>query len=121
MCRSLKFPSAIPCAILLTLPVAAMAADPTVWTTNYSASNYSSYGAITFNDWGYTGPNGANAGTFAVTSPVTGVTGFDSTRIGQVQNVLTHNPDWATPDPTTAGLPKAGNARPTPKGSSRGC
>lgn len=96
----LKFPGVISSAILLSLPMGAMAADPTVWTTNYASNNYGSSGSITFNDWGYTGPNGANAGTFAVTSPVTGITGFDASRIGQMQSVLTKNPDWASPDPT---------------------
>lgn len=81
------------------LPLAALAATPTVWTTDYSAAYYGSTGQIRFNDWGYVGPNGANAGSFAVTSPVTGITGFDSSRIGQQQNVLTLNPDWQTPDP----------------------
>jgi len=78
---------------------ATMAATPTTWTTTIDATHYNSTGTITFNDWGYVGPNGANAGSFAVTSPVTGITGFDPTRIGQRQNVVTLNPDWKTPDP----------------------
>lgn len=73
---------------------------PGSWCTEIDAGRYNSAGTITFNDWGYTGPNGANAGSFAVTSPVTGITGFDPTRIGQKQNVVTLDPDWKTPDPT---------------------
>ena len=95
----MKFPNVISCAILLSLPAGAMAATPSTWTTNYDIPLYGSSGAITFNDWGYQGPNGANAGSFAVTSTVTGITGFDASRVGQVQNVLTQDPDWKSPDP----------------------
>jgi hypothetical protein len=77
----------------------ALAATPTNWVTTIDVARYNSTGTITFNDWGYTGPNGVGANDFAVTSPVTGITGFDPARIGQTQNVLTLDPDWKTPDP----------------------
>lgn len=68
----------------------ATAAD---WVTHYDAATYQgSVGAITFDDWGYTGPASADAGTFQIGS------GFDSGNIGQIQHVVTQEPDWATPD-----------------------
>lgn len=65
------------------------------WTTTINSALYGATGSITFNDWGYTGPNGATAGDFVV--PDSG--GFDSSRIGQVQNVQTVAADWQTSDP----------------------
>lgn len=79
-------------AIALTLGVYAGAAAATDWVTNYDAATYSAVGAITFNDWGYTGPAGVGANDFQVGS------GFDSSNIGQIQHVVTKDPDWATPD-----------------------
>lgn len=80
---------------VVSLPVAA--ATPTDWVTTYSASdNYGgSYGTITFNDWGYTGPTGVGANDFVVGS------GFDSGNIGQIQSIVTKAPDWNTSDPTS--------------------
>jgi hypothetical protein len=86
-------------ATMVAISAGAWAQLPTNWVTTIDSARYGSSGTITFNDWGYVGPNGANAGTFAVTSPVTGITGFDPTRIGQRQNVLTLDPDWKSPDP----------------------
>ena len=101
MHHSMKCQNTLYYAILLALPVTVMAADPSNWITTIDSSFYNgSTGTITFNDWGYVGPNGATANTFAVTSTVTGVTGFDASRIGQTQTVVTQNPDWASPDPT---------------------
>lgn len=76
-----------------------LAATPTDWVTTIDYARYGSSGTITFNDWGYVGPNNVGANDFEVTSPITGVTGFDASRIGQEQNVLTLDPDWSTPDP----------------------
>jgi hypothetical protein len=70
----------------------AYAATPTVWTTNFT-NVAGATGYIKFNDWGYIGPNGVGANDFQVGS------GFDSSRIGQVQHVLTSGPDWKTQDP----------------------
>jgi hypothetical protein len=84
---------------MLAISAGVWAQAPQSWVTNFDAARYGSSGTITFNDWGYGGPNGANANTFAVTSPLTGITGFDSTRIGQRQDVLTLDADWKSPDP----------------------
>lgn len=79
---------------------ASQAAEPVDWITTIDPTLYNgASGFIRFNDWGYEGPAGAGAGDFAVTSPVTGVTGFDETRVGQIQNVVTTGPDWVTSDP----------------------
>jgi hypothetical protein len=51
-------------------------------------------GTVTFDDWGYTGPNGAGWNDFSV--PSSG--GFNSARVGQVQHVITQTPDRLTPD-----------------------
>jgi len=68
----------------------AAAAD---WVTTIDAGTYlGSTGTITFNDWGYAGPAGVGANDFQVGS------GFDSSNIGQIQHVITKDPDWATAD-----------------------
>lgn len=81
----------------LTLLAAALLASPAfaaTHTTTIDAATYGgSYGAITFNDWGYVGPDGVGANDFQVGS------GFDASRIGQVQKVVTKDPDFLTPDP----------------------
>jgi hypothetical protein len=82
----------------LTLLAAALCASPafaaTTYTTTIDAATYGgSYGTITFNDGGYTGPTGVGANDFQVGS------GFDASRIGQVQKVVTKDPDFLTPDP----------------------
>jgi hypothetical protein len=81
----------------LTLLAAALLASPAfaaTYTTTIDAGTYGgSYGAITFNDGGYTGPTGVGANDFQVGS------GFDASRIGQVQKVVTKDPDYLTPDP----------------------
>lgn len=77
---------------------AAHAATPTTWTTTIDAGTYQgSTGTITFNDWGYKGPTGVGANDFQVG------TGFDGSRIGQIQHVVTQNPDFLTPDAQTTG------------------
>lgn len=50
-------------------------------------------GTITFNDWGYRGPTGVGVNNFQVGA------GFNSSRIGQIQDVTTVPADWLTPDP----------------------
>lgn len=81
----------------LTLLAAALLASPAfaaVHTTTINATTYSgSYGSITFNDWGYTGPTGVGANDFQVGA------GFDASSVGQVQKVVTKDPDFLTPDP----------------------
>lgn len=69
------------------------------FVTTINAATYNgSSGTITFNDHGYSDyvndymPAGADV--FQVGS------GFDANRIGQVQNVVTKDPDWLTSDPT---------------------
>ncbi|MDH5644780.1 MAG: VPLPA-CTERM sorting domain-containing protein [Candidatus Heimdallarchaeota archaeon] len=78
----------------------AIAATPTDYYKYYDTATYgtinNSY--LKFNDWGYKGPTGVGANDFVVTSTVTGITGFDATRIGQEQNVRTLPADGLTPD-----------------------
>lgn len=77
---------------LLATP--AFAATPQDWVTTIDAGTYAgASGTITFNDWGYTGPTGVGANDFQVGS------GFDASRIGQIQHVVTTGPDWQTSDP----------------------
>jgi hypothetical protein len=59
--------------------------------TTYSAAEYGQTGTITFNDWGYIGPNGSGWNDFVV--PSSG--GFDSANIGQRQKVVTYGVDSA--------------------------
>jgi hypothetical protein len=66
----------------------ASAADWTTTFTNVAGAS----GYIKFNDWGYTGP-GVGANDFQVGA------GFDASRIGQIQHVVTTGPDWQTRDP----------------------
>lgn len=80
-----------------SLLVAALLASPAfaaTQTTTIDATTYGgSYGAITFNDGGYKGPTGVGASDYKVGA------GFDANRIGQVQKVVTKDPDFVTPDP----------------------
>lgn len=80
----------------LTLLAAALISTPTLaatFTTTIDAATYNgSYGSITFNDHGYTGPTGVGANNFQVGA------GFDASRIGQIQHVVTKTPDLITPD-----------------------
>ncbi len=80
----------------LTLLAAALAASPAfaaTWTTTIDAATYGgSYGSIQFDDWGYKGPTGVGVNDFQVGS------GFDAARVGQVQKVVTKDPDYLTPD-----------------------
>ncbi len=75
---------AIPMYVGLILGMAAHAASATVYTTAIG----------TFDDWGYVGPNGAGWNDFVV--PGSG--GFNSSRVGQIQHVITQTPDRLTPD-----------------------
>lgn len=82
---------------LLSAVLMASPAFAATWTTTFDGTNpyYSGVtGSIAFNDWGYTGPTGVGANDFQVGS------GFDSTQIGQIQTVVTKNPDWNTNDPS---------------------
>lgn len=72
---------------------AAWAATPTNWTTTIGSATYGSTGSIVFNDWGYVGPNGVGANDFKVGA------GFNAGNVGQIQQVVTLNPNWQTPDP----------------------
>lgn len=80
----------------LTLLASALFASPAfaaTWTTTIDEATYGSVGTITFDDNGYTGPTGVGANDFQVG------TGFDATSVGQIQNVVTNDPDWQTSDP----------------------
>lgn len=68
------------------------------FVTTIDAATYNgSSGTITFNDHGYSdyvnNYMSAGADVFQVGS------GFDANRVGQVQNVVTKDPDWLTSDP----------------------
>ena len=102
----------------LTMLATALCASPafatTAWdaglgawvTTIDAASHAGSTGTIVFNDWGYKGPTvggytvGAN--DFQVGA------GFDSGSIGQIQHVVTKQPDYLTSDPAHNVVPDLG-------------
>lgn len=75
------------------------------WVNTINSATTGATGSITFNDWGYKGPTNVGVNDFVVTSTVTGVTGFDSSRIGQIQTVTTVAPDWLTTDPAKSTKP----------------
>lgn len=79
--------------VLLVMSHLALADIPTNWVTNYDLATYNASGTITFNDWGYKGPTGVGAMNFQVGS------GFDASRVGQIQSVQTTVADWNTSDP----------------------
>ena len=70
----------------------AFAAVPQTFTTTIDAATYGSSGTIVFNDHGYVGPDGVGANDFQVGS------GFDASRVGQIQTVVTKDPDGLTSD-----------------------
>jgi len=76
--------------VLLVSPV--FSATAATWTTNIDAATYGVTGTIVFNDHDYVGPNGVGANDFQVGS------GFDASRIGQIQTVVTKDPDGLTSD-----------------------
>ena len=80
------------------------------WAYTVDSTTTGASGTITFNDWGYHGPTGVGVNNFSVTSTVTGITGFDSSRVGQIQTVTTVAPDWLTPDPAKSSKPYVGAA-----------
>lgn len=91
MNNKLRF--SVPILVLL-----AGSSNATVWETPIQG------GSISFDDWGYTGPNGRTAMDF---SSVNGFGGaaegnlLDPTGgIGQIQHVITKDPDGLTPDPS---------------------
>lgn len=91
---------------LLAVALMATPAFAETFVTTIDPGITGSTGTITFNDWGYKGPTGVGANDFQVGA------GFDSSRIGQVQHVITRgasskdlttglattNVDWKTPD-----------------------
>ena len=60
--------------------------------TDYSVGYTNATGTITFDDWGFVGPDGVGANDHQVGA------GFDPSQIGQMQRVQTIGPDWFTPD-----------------------
>lgn len=80
----------------------AFAATPQTFTTTYDAATYGASGTITFNDHGYVGPTGVGATDFQVGA------GFDASRVGQIQTVVTKDPDLLTPDPAQKVFPDLG-------------
>lgn len=76
---------------MAVMSIMAGAAQATTWESNYDIA--SAQTTIRFNDWGYVGPNGVGANDYKVGA------GFNSSRIGQIQHVVTTGPDYKTPDP----------------------
>lgn len=79
----------------LSLLFAVFMASPVIaatQTTVIDAATYGVTGTIVFNDHDYVGPAGVGANDFQVGS------GFDASRIGQIQNVITKDPDGLTSD-----------------------
>lgn len=74
----------------------AFAAVPQTFTTTIDAATYGSSGTITFNDHGYTGPT-VSGYTVGANDFQVG-TGFDASKIGQIQTVVTKDPDGLTSD-----------------------
>ena len=85
-------------AVLVAL-TATGSAQATVWTETFDGSTTQGATAtITFDDWGFTGPNGRTAQDF---DPVNGFgnNALDPTGgIGQIQHVVTSGPDGLTAD-----------------------
>ena len=82
-------------AVAMALSMSAFPAlAATNWVTTIDAAHYAATGTITFNDWGYTGPTGVGAMDFQVGS------GFDVSRLGQTQDVMTVAADLQTSDPS---------------------
>lgn len=76
------------------LVAASLPAFAELHVQTYNGTGYSgATGTITFNDWGYTGPQGVGANDFQVGG------GFDASNLGQVQSVVTVGADYNTPDP----------------------
>lgn len=72
-------------------------ADATVWTTPIAG------GEIRFDDWGYTGPHGQTAVDFSPINggfggPAEGNASDPTGSVGQIQHVVTKDPDGLTPD-----------------------
>jgi len=78
-------------AVLALTAGTAQAAAPQDFVDSYNVNGAQT--TIKFNDWGYTPIEGVGARSYQVG------TGFDASRIGQVQHVVTTGPDWKTPDP----------------------
>ena len=84
-------------AMALALPVTATV-NATEWVTPIHG------GEIRFDDWGYVGPNGRTAMDFSAVNgfggPAEGNALDQAGGIGQMQHVVTKDPDGLTPDPT---------------------
>jgi len=82
-------------AILIAM-AATGSAQATVWTQTINSAGRT--GTITFDDWGYTGPNGRTAADFDAINGF-GNNALDPTGgIGQIQRVVTLGPDGLTTD-----------------------
>lgn len=83
-------------AIGITLASSSYCASATEWVTAING------GTATFDDWGYTGPNGRTAADFEAVNGFGGLAegnALDATGgVGQIQHVVTTGPDGLTPD-----------------------
>ena len=76
----------------LFLAVSTVHVQAVIYVDNIDEATYGKVGTITLDDWGYVGRNGRTATQF---EPINGFN-FDS--IGQIQHVVTKDPDLLTPD-----------------------
>lgn len=80
-------------SIALILGTSTYHAQAALHVQNIDAATYQDkVGTITFDDWGFIGPNGRGAADFEP------VNGFNANSVGQIQHVVTRDPDGLTPD-----------------------
>lgn len=81
-------------------------ANATEWVQTIDAGGYGgSTGTITFDDWGFSDSiNGRDATQFDA------INGFNTDSIGQVQHVVTKDPDFITPDAPVTVTPEWGSS-----------
>lgn len=91
MIKKFRIKSGLSGAILLA--ICATSSQAEIHTQTIDPLGYrGSYGTITLDDWGVTGPQGVTARDYQVAG------GFNMSNLGQIQRVETLPPDWRTPD-----------------------
>ena len=76
--------------LILSLTTTQMLAA--TYVDNIDEATYGKIGTITFDDWGFVGPNNRMATDFEP------INGFNYDSVGQVQHVVTRDADLLTPD-----------------------
>ena len=79
-------------ALALALGISMVQVHATEFVTNIDEATFGKIGTITFDDWGFIGPQGRTAIDFEPTN------GFNFDSIGQRQHVVTRDADLLTPD-----------------------